>query len=141
MKCLLACLLLVSWLAVPGFVSAVWLDHDAVEPGLVERDALVYVFEVPGRSRTGKAPDAAGYQTEEGGLVGLPNGNDDMSLSDRERGQDMTPSIDVPSSVHGHKDEIGGSNPPFGSRPTGDPAVKGLREDLKEMDSGAGNGR
>jgi hypothetical protein len=137
MKCGLACLLSVSCLAVPSFVSAAWSNQHASQPSLIERDALVYVgdddfqgklWEGRPGGRSGQAPGSAGYQTEHGGLVDVPKSfnNEEMTLGDSERGRDMTPSIDLPGSVQGHKGEK--SSPWLDRRETADPAVEGLRD-------------
>lgn len=133
MRLIYGSLMILGWFAVPDFVSAdwstyspqYWTDRHTVDRGLLEQDSLIHRVESPE------------FQDHFGLSIGRERGK---SESERDRRSDsaisgqgmrsydtfLSPSFDIPDSVHGHSDRL---DPWWGRRGGSEP----MREDLKEL--------
>ena len=133
MRLIYGSLMILGWFAVPDFVAADWsmasqnskTDRHTVDRGVVDRDSLIHRVESPR------------FEDHFGLTLGRDRGK---SESERERRSDsaisgegmrsydtfLSPSFDIPDSVHGHSN---GLDPWWGRRGGSEP----MREDLKEL--------
>ncbi len=122
-------LMILGWFAVPGFVFADWsayfqrhwTDRHTIDRGLLERDSMIHRVESP----TFEDHFGLSLGRDRGRSESEPDRRSDSGQGTRSYDTFLSPSFDMPGSVHGDSDRL---EPWWGRRPEGEPMLKDLKD-------------